>query len=84
MLHCACCSATWAFSMSEIVDRALRNYELVREMDAAQILQLREQTSRYISKLMSAGQHDPHRLTEYARAYLKELHEGPDPRFTGC
>jgi hypothetical protein len=33
---------------------------------------------------MSAGQRDPYRLTEYAYAYLKELHEGPDPRFTGC
>jgi hypothetical protein len=70
--------------MSEIVDQALRKYELVREMDPSQIARLREQTSRYIGKLMSAGQHDPHRLTEYAHAYLKELHEGRDPRFTGC
>jgi hypothetical protein len=23
-------------------------------------------------------------LAEYGLAYLKELHEGPDPRFTGC
>jgi hypothetical protein len=70
--------------MSEIVDQALRNYELARDMGPSQIAQLREQTSRYIGKLMSAGQDDPHRLTEYAYAYLKELHEGPDPRFTGC
>jgi hypothetical protein len=70
--------------MSEIVDQALRSYELVREIEPSQVARLREQTSRYIGKLMSAGQHDPNRLTEYAQAYLKELHEGRDPRFTGC
>jgi hypothetical protein len=84
MLHCFYCSAASTVFMSEIVDQALRSYELASEMDAAQISRLREQTSRYIGKLMSAGQHDPNRLTEYAQAYLKELHEGPDPRFTGC
>jgi hypothetical protein len=70
--------------MSEIVDQALKTYELVRDLDPSQVASLREQTSRYIGKLISAGQRDPHRLTEYARAYLKELNEGPDPRFTGC
>jgi hypothetical protein len=70
--------------MSEIVDQALRSYELVRDIDPSQIARLREQTSQYIRTLMSAGQRDPLQLTEYAHAYLKELHEGPDPRFTGC
>lgn len=70
--------------MSEIVDQALRCYELVCEMDPAQIERLREKTSRYIEKLMSAGQRDPRRLTEYANAYFKELLEGRDPRFSGC
>ena len=70
--------------MSEIVDRALGNYEFVQDMDAARFAWVREQTARYIGQLISAGQRDPHRLAEYAQAYLKELHEGPDPRFTGC
>jgi len=46
--------------------------------------QSREKIIRYIDKLGSAGQNDTHQLTIYALAYLKELHEGPDPRFTGC
>ena len=84
-----CCTASIAlqrrrFLMSEVVDQALKSFELASELDAAQIARLREQTSRYIGKLMSAGQNDPHRLAEYAHAYLKELYEGPDPRFTGC
>jgi hypothetical protein len=70
--------------MKEIADRALEMYELVDEMDAALVAQSREKLIQYIAKLTSAGQHDPHRLIEYARAYLKELHQGPDPRFTGC
>jgi hypothetical protein len=67
-----------------IVDRALETYELIDEMDVSVVAQTREKIARYIDKLTSAGHTDPHQLTEYARAYLKELHEGPDPRFSGC
>jgi hypothetical protein len=35
-------------------------------------------------KLTAAGQKDTHQLTVYGLACLKELHEGRDPRFTGC
>jgi len=70
--------------MKEIVDQALGAYELIGEMDVALVAQSREKMARYIDKLASAGHKDPHLLMEYARAYLKELHEGPDPRFTGC
>jgi hypothetical protein len=70
--------------MKEIVDRALRTYELIGEMDELRVAQSREKIIQYIDKLASAGQNDPQQLAEYARAYLKELHEGPDPRFTGC
>jgi hypothetical protein len=70
--------------MWEIVDSALRSYELASQMDAAQVARSREKIGCYIDKLVSAGQKDPQQLTEYARAYLKEIHEGPDPRFTGC
>ncbi len=68
--------------MDEIVDRALHTYGLTRELDAARIAQSREKIIRYT--LGSAGQNDTHQLAVYALAYLKELHEGPDPRFTGC
>lgn len=70
--------------MSEIIDRAFKTYELTRAMDTAQLAQTREKIGRYIDKLVSAGQKDPQQLTEFARAYLKELDQGPDPRFTGC
>jgi hypothetical protein len=70
--------------MDEIVDRALHTYGLTRELDATRIAQSREKIIQYIDKLGSAGQNDTHQLAIYALAYLKELHEGPDPRFTGC
>ena len=40
--------------------------------------------SRYIESLSSAGQRDAEKLVIYGLAYLTELHEGQDPRFTGC
>ena len=70
--------------MNEIVDRVLESYELFRQMDAERIALSREKITEYIGKLTSAGRDDPHQLIEYAHAYLKELHEGRDPRFTGC
>lgn len=70
--------------MQEIVEQALGTYELTSKMDAAELARSRDRIARYLDKLISAGQDDPHRLTEYARAYLKEMYEGPDPRFTGC
>jgi hypothetical protein len=70
--------------MDEIVDRALRTYGLTRKLDAARIAQSREKIIRYIDTLGSAGQNDTRQLAVYALAYLKQLHEGPDPRFTGC
>jgi len=85
MLQCNYCSAVaLEYSMREIVDQALEAYELIDEMDVAVVAQTRERIARYIDKLTSAGHTDPHQLTVYARAYLKELHEGRDPRFTGC
>jgi len=69
--------------MREIIEQAFKSYELTAVMDAAQMALSRERVTRYIDSLISAGQRDPHRLTEYACAYLKEMHEGPDPRFTG-
>jgi hypothetical protein len=84
LLQCSDCSAALEFLMREIVDQALGTYELIGKMDATQVAQSRARIAQYIDKLVAAGQADPDRLTEYARAYLKELHEGPDPRFTGC
>ena len=70
--------------MKEVIDEALGAYELIGEMDVALVAHSREKVAQYIDKLAAAGHKDPQQLIEFARAYLKELHEGPDPRFTGC
>jgi hypothetical protein len=70
--------------MKNIVDRVLETYQLTRELDPERISQSRAKTVEYIDKLASAGQKDTRKLVTYALAYLKEMHEGPDRRFTGC
>jgi hypothetical protein len=70
--------------MDEVVERVLKRYALMRTFDEVRVAESREKISRYIEKLTAAGQKDTHQLTVYGLAYLKELHEGRDPRFTGC
>ena len=70
--------------MDDVVDRALHAYGLTRQLDAERVAQSREKIIRYIDTLGAAGQNDRDQLAAYALAYLKEMHEGPDPRFTGC
>ncbi|MCK1404955.1 hypothetical protein [Bradyrhizobium sp. 76] len=70
--------------MKEIVDQVLKDYNRIYPLDRARIAQAREKVSKYVVTIASAGQKDPRRLVVFARAYLKELHEGPDSRFTGC
>ena len=66
--------------MNEVVDRILSRYPL----DEKRAAEARVKISRYIKTLAAAGQKDTRQLTMYGLAYLKELHEGTDPRFTGC
>jgi hypothetical protein len=70
--------------MNDVVDQILNTYGLMRPLDAARVAESREKISGYIQTLCSAGQKDAHQLAVYGLAYLKELHEGTDPRFTGC
>jgi hypothetical protein len=63
--------------MNNVVEGILRTYG---STDARS----REKIAGYIEKLSSAGQRDACVLAEYGLAYLKELHEGPDRRYTGC
>jgi hypothetical protein len=70
--------------MNEVVDCILKSYASIRPMDEAQIVESRKRISRYIETLSATGQKDTSQLTLYGLAYLKELHEGTDPRFTGC
>jgi hypothetical protein len=85
MLRCGYCSALISeFAMNDFVDRILNTYQLMRPLDADRVADSRQKITRYIESLASAGQSDAQQLAEYGLAYLKELHEGPDPRFTGC
>jgi hypothetical protein len=85
MLHCRYRSALVSeFTMDDVVDRILYTFLLMRPLDPDQISASRLKITRYIESLASAGQTDAQRLSMYGLAYLKELHEGRDPRFTGC
>ena len=70
--------------MNNVVERILNAYQLMRPLDAERVSDSRLKITRYIESLTSAGQSDAQRLAVYGLAYLKELHEGRYPRFTGC
>jgi len=70
--------------MSELVERVLNTYRLVHALDDQMLADSRRRIGQYIQDLSMAGHSDAHQLAVYGLAYLKELHQGPDPRFTGC
>jgi hypothetical protein len=67
-----------------VVDLILKEYQLTRPLDAERLADSRRKISRYIESLATAGQRDTKQLAMFGLAYLKEMHEGRDPRFTGC
>jgi len=71
-------------AMNDLVDRILTAYQLTRAQDGELVADSRRKITGYIESLAAAGQRDAKQLTVYGLAYLKELHEGRDPRFTGC
>ena len=85
MLHCDYCSTfILEFAMDDVVESILKTYQSMCPLDAERTADSRQKISRYIESLASAGQRDDEQLTIYGLAYLTELLEGPDPRFTGC
>jgi hypothetical protein len=70
--------------MNDVVEGILHIYQSMRPLDAERVADSRQRISRYIENLASAGQRDDEQLTIYGLAYLTELIEGADPRFTGC
>jgi hypothetical protein len=87
-LEIKCCNAVFVAcsgkTMRTIVERVLRNYDPIKTFDQSQVAESRERILRYFEKLAIAGLTDADQLIEYGTVYLKELHEGPDKRFTGC
>lgn len=81
LLQCVCCLE---FAMKDVVEGILTAYQSVRPLDPESVDHSRRKISRYLESLASAGQRDAKQLTIYGLAYLAELNEGRDPRFTGC
>jgi len=71
-------------TMKDLVDRILHTYQLMRKIDASEVGRSRDKIAAYLETLNSAGRFDAQQLAKYGLAYLKELHEESDPRFTGC
>jgi hypothetical protein len=71
-------------TMDDVIERVLTTYNLIRPLKPSEIDVSREKIGGYLGKLAEAGQTDAHELAVFGLAYLKELHEGPNPRFSGC
>ena len=67
--------------MDDVVERVMASYETYERLERKDI---RIKVGHYLEKLASAGHRDVEELTYYGLAYLRILHEGPDPRYTGC
>ena len=69
--------------MNDAVDRVMASYEDLRALERLGHSEIRAKVSQYLAKLSSAGHSDAEELTFFGLAYLRILHEGPDPRYTG-
>ena len=67
--------------MDDVVERVMASYENWERLEREEI---RVKVGQYLEKLSSAGHRDVEALTDYGLAYLRILHEGPDPRYSGC
>jgi len=83
MVHCECVYFGVCV-MNDVVEDILNTYQSMRPLHAERAADSRQRISRYIENLAFAGQRDDEQLTICGLAYLTELLEGPDPRFTGC
>lgn len=70
--------------VNELVEEVVGSYRQLNAIDDYQFIEFKVRLSNYIAKLSSAGNSDPEELTVYGLAYLRELREGPDRRFSGC
>ncbi|HUO00386.1 MAG TPA: hypothetical protein VMU69_29670 [Bradyrhizobium sp.] len=69
--------------MNEIVDRVMRSAG-TPSIPSLSPTELRNKVGGYVELLSSTGKHDPEELTHLAIAYLHDIIDGPDPRYTGC
>ena len=70
--------------MNDAVDRVMTSYEKLPAIEGVAREEIRAKVGQYLANLSSAGHSEPEELIYYGLAYLRILHEGPDPRYTGC
>ena len=67
--------------MDNVVERVLTSYQ---NSECQGREDIRTKVGQYLEKLASAGHRDVEELTQCGLAYLRILHEGPDPRYSNC
>jgi translation elongation factor EF-1beta len=70
--------------MNTAVDQVMASCELLPALEHLGRDEIRAKVGQYLEKLSSAGHSDTEELAFFGLAYLRILHEGPDPRHTGC
>ena len=70
--------------MDQVVDQVMNSYQSDLILDNQRREEIRAKISNYIATLSSTGKSDADELIECGLAYFRGLHQGPDPRYTGC
>jgi hypothetical protein len=69
--------------MEVAVDRIMYTYDLLVNRNAAASAEARARVTGYVKTLFEAGETDPHRLTMFGLAYLRQLDGSGDPLKAG-
>ena len=70
--------------MDDTLNRVMASYGDFPALDRLGRDEIKVRVGQYLEKLSSAGHRDTEELAVFGLAYLRILHEGPDPRYTGC
>lgn len=70
--------------LDDVIERIIHTFGMMRNLSEDALHEARESLNSYIETLSSAGETDPQRLAVYGLAYLRNRHEDPSPKFTGC
>ncbi len=70
--------------LTEVIDRVLHTFGMMRNLSEDALRDARESLASYIETLSSAGETDPQRLAVCGLTYLRNRHDGPSTKFTGC
>ena len=65
--------------MEAAIDRIMQTYDLLVNSTSAASDEARVKVTEYVTKLVEAGEKDPHRLTVCGLTYLRQLDGSNDP-----